>query len=79
MILLENFCQRSLQGSDKSHSIPVTVDSVVGGHQPGQANGEVLVNQSVDVKFKVVVPSELMYTGLSAFTRQFATALTYKI
>lgn len=69
----------SLQGSDKTHAIPVTIDSVIGGHEPDQLNGEILVNQSVSVKFKIVVPSELMYTDLSAYTRQFATALTYKI
>lgn len=70
---------KSLQGSDKSHAIPVTIDSVVGGHQPEQINGEVLMNQSISVKFKVVAPSELIYTDLTAYTRQFATALTYKL
>jgi len=70
---------KSLQGSDKSHAVPVTIDAMVGGHQSSQINGEIFINQSVSVKFKVVAPSELMYTDLSAYTRQFATALTYKI
>lgn len=70
---------KSAQGSDKSHAIPVTIDSIVGGHQVDQANGEVLASQSVVVKLKVVAPSELMYTDLTAYTRQFATALTYKL
>lgn len=70
---------KNLQGNDKTHVVPVTIDSVVGGHQTSQINGEIFINQSVSIKFKVVVPSELMYPDLSAYKRQFATALTYKI
>lgn len=70
---------KNLEGNDKTHSIPVTIDSVVGGSAVGQINGEMNENQSISVKLKVVVPSTDEEPGLTAYTRQFTTALTYSI
>lgn len=70
---------KNLEGNDKTHSIPVTIDSVVGGSEAGQLNAEIVENQSVSVKFKIVVPSTDEEPDLTAYTRQFTTALTYSI
>ena len=66
-------------GNDKTNAIPVTPDAVVGTIGAGQSTGEIEPDQSISIKYKVTVPSVLAYTGLSAYTRQFATAFTYII
>lgn len=66
-------------GNDKTNAIPVTLDSVVGVIEAGQDTGEIEADQSISIKYKIVVPSSLAYTGLSAYTRQFSTAFTYII
>lgn len=70
---------KNLEGNDKTHSIPVTIDSVVGSSEAGQLNAEIVENQSISVKFKIVVPSTDEEPDLTAYTRQFTTALTYSI
>jgi len=70
---------KNLEGNDKTHPITVTIDSVVGSSEAGQVNGEIVENQSVSVKFKMVVPSTDEEPDLAAYTRQFTTALTYSI
>lgn len=69
----------NLSGNDKTHPVQVTVDAVVGGPEAGQVNGEIVENQSVSIKLKLVVPSTDEEPDLIAYTRQFATALTYSI
>ena len=70
---------KNLDGNDKTHAITMTIDSVVGGSEAGQINGEVNESQSISAKFKVVVPSTDEEPDLTAYIRQFVTALTYTV
>lgn len=66
-------------GNDLTHTIPLTVDSLIGGVSAGQANGELNSNQTANIQVKVIAPTIASYSDLDAGLRQFSTVLAYQV